>query len=74
MDGAAHWRGLLYLKTGLLASTTAEYLADTTGVMPAYGYEAHVTCLLRAAKLLVEQRRPCGDAANGHRGSGSSGH
>jgi hypothetical protein len=54
--------------------TAAEYISETTGVMPACGYDAHVPCVPRAAKLLVEQRGACGDTANGHRGSGSRGH
>lgn len=37
--------------------TGAAYASETTGVMHACGHDAHVACMLGAARLLVEQRQ-----------------
>jgi amidohydrolase len=37
--------------------TDAAYASQTTGVMHACGHDAHVACVLGAARLLVEQRQ-----------------
>src|SRR5262245_22380644 len=41
----------------LTEETGAEYVSETPGVMHACGHDAHVACVLGAAKLLVEQRQ-----------------